>query len=72
MTKTSVQYSSMAERMQRIQNAVKEQLSCARPDFAAISIMLGLFESLHTAKQYAEPSPSCEVDVLHFVDCGAE
>ena len=56
----------MTERMQRIRDAVKEQLSSANPEYATISITLGLFESLHTAKQSAEPLPSYEVPFLLF------
>ena len=51
----------MTERIQRIRDAVKEQLRSASPEYASISITLGLFESLHTAKQSAEPLPSYEV-----------
>ncbi|CAK0770507.1 hypothetical protein CVIRNUC_003774 [Coccomyxa viridis] len=52
----------MTERMQQMRDVVKEQLSAASPEYAAISIMLGLFESLHTAKQSTEPLPSYEDD----------
>ena len=61
--------STMTERMQQMRDVVKEQLSAASPEYAAISIMLGLFESLHTAKQSTEPLPSYEVHFLLLIKC---
>lgn len=48
----------MAEQCQKILSLVSEQLSTDLPDYAFISILLGLFEAVHTAKQPVEPSAS--------------
>ena len=46
----------MAERAENITSSIQKHLSAELPDYASISISLGLFEIIHTAKQPSEPS----------------
>lgn len=44
----------MTEQIEKILSSVRQQLSVELPDYATISMQLGLFESTHTAKQSEE------------------
>jgi len=54
----------MTEHSKTIAALVNEQLSADLPDYASISISLGLFESAYTAKQSSEAIASAKVPSL--------
>ena len=54
----------MTEHSKTIVALMNEQLSADIPDYASISISLGLFESAYTAKQSSEAPASIQVPSL--------
>ena len=54
----------MTEQIENILSSVRRQLSVELPDYATISMQLGLFESTHTAKQSEEAPVPPQVRLL--------
>ena len=52
---------TMTEHRSRVLSFIGQQLSADPPNYASTSILLGLFEAAHTAKQPLEPSASLQV-----------
>ena len=56
----------MTEQIEKILSSVRQQLNAELPDYATISMQLGLFESTHTAKQPQEAPVPPQVRPVHY------